>query len=360
MNSYSDLKAAWHIDKLATLRRGGQIVPSQVQLIISDLCNHDCGFCSYRISNGFSAEQFADDAGNRNPNRMIPVEKVEEILTDCAILDVRAVQFTGGGEPTVHPHHMRIFRYAHHLGLETALVTNGGLLRDGWRDVFPRMTWLRVSVDAADADQYAAIRRVGKSAYHVTLNNMQAIAGQLRDSKSPCLFGAGYVVTRDNFRGLADGIRRIRDTGVAYVRLSAMFSKDFVEYYRAVDPLIRDEIARSKQLETPTFKVLDLYSNRIEDLRQASPDYKFCGYQQFNTYIGGNLKVYRCCNTAYTLHGEVGDLREQSFIEWFTSQPKKSAYACFDARSCAVCQFNGKNWAINYLLDPSPEHIHFV
>src|SRR6185436_2555124 len=43
--AYSDLKAAWHLDKIAALRSGKQIVPAQVQLILSDLCNQDCHFC---------------------------------------------------------------------------------------------------------------------------------------------------------------------------------------------------------------------------------------------------------------------------------------------------------------------------
>ena len=44
-NEYSTLKAAYHIEKISRLRDGLQIVPSHVQLIISDLCNQNCHFC---------------------------------------------------------------------------------------------------------------------------------------------------------------------------------------------------------------------------------------------------------------------------------------------------------------------------
>ena len=41
-SAYSDLKAAWHLDKIEAMRKGHQVVPAQVQLILSDLCNQDC------------------------------------------------------------------------------------------------------------------------------------------------------------------------------------------------------------------------------------------------------------------------------------------------------------------------------
>ena len=84
--------------------------PAQVQLILSDLCNHDCSFCAYRLSGYTSNMNFADVDGNKNPRRMIPTEKALEIVKDCSTLGVQGLQFTGGGEPTVHPDHLHLAR----------------------------------------------------------------------------------------------------------------------------------------------------------------------------------------------------------------------------------------------------------
>jgi len=358
--AYSDLKAAYHLQDIADMREGKQIVPRQVQLILSDLCNQDCVFCSYRMSNGLSSEQFPDAEGNRNPKRMIPTEKAQEILFDCANLGVKAIQFTGGGEPTVHPDHMNLFETCLDLSMEAALVTNGVLLRPGWEAILPNFAWIRVSIDAASAEQYAAIRRVPASMYGKALANLARLAGEIARVGSPCLLGAGYVITRDNYQSLSEGVAHIKETGASYVRLSAMFSTDGEKVYDDIDDAVRDEVARASELESPSFKVVDLYRDRISDLRQHAPDYDFCGYQQFNCYIGGNLKVYRCCNTAYTLHGEVGDLRNQRFKDWFHSEQKKRAYGEFCARSCDFCQFSKVNRNINYLVGDPPLHSNFV
>jgi MoaA/NifB/PqqE/SkfB family radical SAM enzyme len=358
--AYSDLKAAWHTDKIATLRRGDQIVPAQVQLILSDLCNQDCHFCAYRMSGGFSTEQFADEQGNKNPRRRIQTSKALEILGDCAVLGVKAIQFTGGGEPTVHPDHLDLFKYAQEMGMETSLVTNGIILRPGWESVYPQMSWIRVSVDAGSAEEYARVRRTSAASYDKVLENIEQIAHEIASSGSTCLLGVGYVITRENWQDLYEGVARLKETGAHNVRLSAMFSKEGSAYYDGIHESIRREVARCKELESSAFQVIDLFGDRIADLEQHAPDYDFCGYQQFNCYIGGNLKVYRCCTTAYTLHGEVGDLKDQRFADWFYSQSKKDKYKDFCARSCDVCQFNSKNRTIEYLVGETPLHVNFV
>lgn len=356
--AYSDLKSAWHLDKIAALRRGEQVAPSQLQLILSDLCNQDCHFCAYRMSSGFSSEQFGE-AGNRNPNRKIPTAKALEILQDAKTIGVKAIQFTGGGEPTVHPDHLHIFEQAQLIGLETSLVTNGVLLRPGWQGSIPSMKWVRVSIDASSPDEYAAVRRVKPDFYHKALSNLAEIARAIQMSGSDCTLGAGYVVTQENHSDLVAGVSRIRDAGAHNVRLSAMFSTQGAAYYRDL-PAIRERIERVKELQTDSFRVVDLFGDRITDLVQHAPDYEFCGYQQFNMYVGGNLKVYRCCTTAYTAHGEVGDLSNQRLSSWFYSSQKARNYNNFDARSCLTCQFNSKNRVINYLRDGEPLHVNFV
>ena len=99
--------------------------------------------------------------------------------------------------------------------------------------------------------------------------------------------------------------------------------------------------------------VVNLFERRIQDLVDGSPKEKFCGYQYFTTYIGGDLNVYRCCNTAYTKAGLLGSLKDLRFRDMtFDYEP-------FDARKCRFCQFGGQNKAIAALVD-EPTHAEFV
>lgn len=344
---FSSLKAAWHIDKIRDLRDGKDVVPSHVQIIISDLCNQNCHFCAYRMDSGFSTSQFADEEGNRNPNRRISYEKCIEIIGDCADLGVEAIEFTGGGEPTVHPKWKEIIGYAQERGMQTGLVTNG--IRLEACDAVRKLTWLRISLDAACAETYEHVRE--SKSWNKAMNALN-IAGQLE--KPYC--GVGFVVTRENYLELAACAELVRGFGIPYIRISAMFSHDGDAYYEGLVQEISRQRAKAKALETDRFKIVDFFDDRVGDLASGAPDYSFCGYQQFVLYIGGNQKVYTCCTNAYTPHGEIGDLSAQSFKSWLSSHRRFD----YDARKCHHCQFNDKNRVINYFLEKKPAHVGFV
>jgi MoaA/NifB/PqqE/SkfB family radical SAM enzyme len=346
MNEFSSLKAAWHVERIMDLRAGKDIVPTHVQLILSDLCNQDCHFCSYRMEGGFSTADFPDADGNKNPNRMIPTLKAKEILDDCAALGVGAIEFTGGGEPTVHPDCWEIIEYAQKLGMETGLVTNGVRLKA--TQALSNLTWLRISLDAGQQATYERIRR--STTWNKVMANLK-LAGSL---DGPYV-GVGFVVTRENYKELAEACGIAKAFGIPYVRVSAMFSDRGALYYVGIEHEIEAQRAICKAMQTDKFKVVDFFGDRVADLKQQAPDYSFCGEQQFVLYIGGNLRVYTCCTNSYTKHGEIGDLTNQRFATWLKGHRRYD----FDARGCHHCQFHRTNKTIAYMLS-KPAHVAFV
>lgn len=354
-SAYTDLKPAWHLDKIKSLRETGQCLPGQVQLVISDLCNHDCPWCAYR-SEGYSSNQhFNGPEGERNPNRRIPTGKCFEIIDDIASMGIRAIQFTGGGEPTVHKDHIAIFSRALTNGLKCALVTNGNVLAEGWGSVYPHFDWIRVSLDAGTPETYASVRRTS------TKNFDLAIANVTRLATSGSHVGVSFVVLKENRDEIKKAAELAKASGASSIRFAALFSTEMASYYEGWGESSHSAIAESKALlEDNDFSVIDMLGQRQSDLEQGRPEASFCGYQHLNVYIGGDQKVYRCCNTAYNDLGLVGDLSDQTFSEFWASDAKDAAYRDFDARSCEHCAFNGKNRLIRYLVDKSPTHVDFV
>jgi MoaA/NifB/PqqE/SkfB family radical SAM enzyme len=352
MNSYSTMKAAWHLDRVEDLRKGSNTIPVSLQLILSDYCNHDCHFCAYRASAGFSTERFADAEGNKNPNRMMDADKAKEILKDASDAGVKSVIFTGGGEPTVHPKHLELFEYAWDLGLDCALNTNGVTFRKDWERILPVFSYVRFSIDAGTADEYMRIRSCPKSHYERALGNMKMLREEVDKSGTACVVGAGYVVTPENYVNLHEGVLRIRDSGAHYVRLAAMQSTEDKSAYGRSWDVARDEARTCAELTTPEFTVYDL----MDGVMGERPDYEFCGFQHFVTYIGANLEIYRCCYTAYTNLGLVGSLENQTLAEYLGTNRLDG----FDARDCRVCPLNTKNKVINAAIEPDPIHVNFV
>lgn len=360
--AYSELKGAWHLDRIEAMRSGRSVIPVEIQLILSDLCNHDCFFCAYRASDGLSSEQFgekrSDGTINHNPSRMILAAKASEIIRDAASLGVKSIVFTGGGEPTVHPDHMMLFEEALDLGLSCSLNTNGDVLRPGWNEVWPRMEYVRFSVDAGTDAEYSEIRKVPSGRYEKVLRHLANLVNSCEVKESSCVVGAGYVVTPENWKNLDEGVRRIKDTGAKYVRMASMQTlRGQAAYPDDTWALAKSSVAEvSARHSSDEFAVVDLFDSAMGK-RMTDPR---CGFQELVAYIGANLKVYRCCYTAYTSLGEVADLAEKSLREWVTGQEKDAIYRGFDARSCLTCPLEGKNRVINYLTEPSPLHVNFI
>lgn len=341
---YAQDKAVYWLDRLAILRRGVVPAPVHVQLILSDLCDQDCAFCAYRMSSGLSTELFPQGK-RKNPNRMIPAGKAREIINDCAAIGVQAIQFTGGGEPTMHPEHLELFGLAQSHGMSTSLVTNGARM-DATHPALAAMKWVRVSVDAGDAQTYAKVRRVSEKHWPKVWSNIAALSERCAGTVS-----IGFVMTEDNFRGLPQAAALAKDAGVSNVRVGAVFSSEGSSYYRSAEE-IRRVIDDTKAVHGDF--IVDLFGRRIGDLDAGSPDEAFCGYQYLTTYIGGDLGVYRCCNTAYTRIGKVASLENRRFADLFGG-----AIEPFDARQCRHCQFLGQNRVIA-ATQARPVHAEFV
>jgi len=361
---YSELKPTWWLAREGELPEG----PKQVQFILSDLCNQSCSFCAYRMDGYTSNELFmgaSDPAkyGHNNPVRMVPTERALQLLDEFKSAGALGVQFTGGGEPTVHKHHEDIFEKTLHLGMRASLVSNGLKWSKRLRtEILPNFSWVRVSIDAGNRETYALIRKTNPMNWDHVWRNVEELAASIKKNKSQCVLGLGFVVTPYNWEEIPDFVRKAARSGADNVRLSAMFSGDgekpFEDIYDKITVVIHDT---QKSYSRENFSIHDNFGSRLSDLEQHSPDYEFCGYQHYTTYVGGDLQVYRCCVYSYNKRGlvEGGDLSKNRFDDFWASEGRTKDMVEFDARGCQRCQFNEKNRAINYLLQIDPPHKEF-
>ncbi len=365
-NPYSPLKVFHHRERIDQLREGDQPAPAQVQLIISDLCNQSCHFCAYRMEGYSSNQLFTVDAelasfGSNNPKRQLEYAKIVEILDDCEEMGVGAIQLTGGGEPTVHPNHLQVFKDVLSRDMELALVTNGILMGEAAQEILVNAAWVRVSIDAGTPASYASIRSVNPKMWAKAWSNIASLASKRNQARTDMILGVGYVMTKDNWRDVLLGVGLAKKAGADNIRISAVFQPDdehyFAEFYETAADLCKQAV---RMYQDKSFKVFNNFGDRVADLVQHSPDYEFCGYQHFTTYIGGDLNVYRCCVLAYNERGIIGNLKFQTFAELWASQSKEDDFDNFDARGCDRCPFNEKNRTILYAIESSPMHANFV
>ena len=352
-NAYSHLKAFRHPDVLESIITKKPARLPHVELVLADVCQQHCSFCAYRLK-GYAANQLFDE------KRMMRSKKALEIIQDCAEIGVKAIQFTGGGEPTLHPDFPKLFEKTIELGMKAALVTNGVRLGTMLTAVVDA-EWVRISLDAANTDTYCKIRKVRADHFAAAKDSIFALRG-LRDAlESKCQIGVGFVVTPDNWREIFDAAELAKSLGADNFRISAQFSNEDEKLFAGFHKEAAGLAAEAEKLSDAGFTVYNRFSDRLDDLRAKAPEDRLCGYQFFTTYIGADLNIYRCCGYAYNERGLVGSIKDQRFKEFWMSQERFENQINFDGRGCDRCQFRRQNSAIAYAVDPEPQqHEEFV
>ncbi len=134
---YSYLKVFRHFDKLESIREKKVTPPLYIRIKPINICNHHCYYCSYEDANlGLRSTFKETDKLSR--------EMMMGIIRDLADMKVRAVTFSGGGEPLLYAHIVEAMNLLLEHGINLSIITNGQLL---WRDraeVLRDAKWVRV------------------------------------------------------------------------------------------------------------------------------------------------------------------------------------------------------------------------
>jgi MoaA/NifB/PqqE/SkfB family radical SAM enzyme len=356
MHLYTPLKIFHYQDKLDSLPRDVPAIkaPLHIRLKPTNACNHACRYCAYRSD----ALQLGKDMRQSD---MIPKDKMFELVEDFANLGVKAVTFSGGGEPFCYPYLAETARRLADHGIAIASLTNGGRLAGEAAEIFAHKgVWVRVSMDGWDGPSYARYRGVGEDEFGRVLANMERFKAQ----GGPCFLGVSYIVDRENASHVYDMVRRLRDVGVDSVKIApcvvANEGAANNDYHRPVYDEVKRQAARAvAELGSgPDFEVFDSYHLLDE---KFAKDYTWCPYLQVLTVIGADQNVYSCQDKAYNLEsGCLGSIAGRSFADFWLSD-KDKFFTINPARDCNHhCVANAKNRLVLDYLSASPRHLPFV
>ena len=79
------------------------LAPIHVRIKPTNICGHNCCYCAYRADN----LQLGRDMVERN---FIPEKKMMEIVDDIVSMKVKAVTFSGGGDPFCYPYLLKTIK----------------------------------------------------------------------------------------------------------------------------------------------------------------------------------------------------------------------------------------------------------
>ncbi|MFZ5644535.1 MAG: radical SAM protein [Bacillota bacterium] len=350
---YSSLKLFAHAEKLAAIKRGERTAPLYIRIKPTNSCNHNCNYCHY------AGGKYLDLEGAEARNQ-IPWEKMKEIIDDIGEMEVKAITFSGGGEPLVYPNILEAMNRLLEKGIQISIITNGHRLKGDIAEVLTRAKWVRISFDAANAETYSKIRGIPLDSFDAVCNNIGEFAKIKPDN---CELGINFVINHENSEQVYEAGRMLHDLGVNHVKFAARITTDVNSYHEPFKQKVIEQIRRVEdEFTRPGFSVINKYEEDFHLSSVFHRPYSFCLIKEIVTVIAADSKVYYCHDKAYLQNGIVGDLNNQSFKEIWYSAETQDRFKCFDAeKECRHhCVYDDRNILLNTFLSLSEDHINFI
>lgn len=327
--------------------------PLHIRIKPTNVCAHNCWYCAYRADN----IQLGKDMVARD---FIPKDKMMEIIDDLIEMDVKAVTFSGGGDPFYYPFLLNSVKRLSQMDIKFASLTNGSKLQGELASVFAHSgTWLRISVDGWDEESYSQYRGVPKGEFTKVMKNMEDFV----KINGKCLLGIVVIVDNKNSHHIYDLVKSLRDIGINSVKVAPCIvsnvGRENNEYHAPIFKLVKDQIQKAiEEFTVEGFEIFDSYHEQLETFKK---DYKWCPYIQINPVIGADLNVYSCHDKAYNLEeGLLGSIKDRRFKDfWFLD--KNNFFKINPSKLCNHhCVVNEKNRLILDYLNADEEHLGFV
>lgn len=343
MSYIQPAKVFGHLDKLAGWQRGDTPAPVTVEIDLSNVCSLGCQACHFAHTHvaGPWATKATKPAGYAETGRFADPAVLIPALADMPVAGVRAVVWTGGGEPTLHPEFDALNEWASVCGLEQGMYTLGGHLTErlaaGVRD---RFTWVVVSLDCIDADTYAAEKRVPASRFDDACRGIRRLTG------GSVVVGVSFLLHRDNWTRAAGMLALARSLGATYAtfRPTIETAPGDLATIAGERAWVTDALPTLWALHAEPDVEID--PDRFVEYRDWSGrEYAVCHGIKLVTQITPDGLVWVCPNRRGIEGSSIGDLSRESFSDIWARHPRQWT----DFRQCrAMCRLH----LVNRQLDP--------
>ncbi len=349
---YSSLKIFHHVDRIKGLLEGKRVAPIYIRIKPTNVCNQNCYYCVY-------ANNLVFEGRNVDRRESIEWSCLEQVLYQSAEMGVKAITFSGGGEPLCYHSIDKALELVQGMGIDYSMITNGQALEGKNIELLKNAKWVRISFDSSNAKTYERVR--GVNTYNNVVRNIEQFA---KRKSGYCTLGINCVITKQNFMEIYDICKLAKELGVGNIKLSPIVvKKNEGDYHDEISSFVVEQIEKAKsELECTTFSIVDKYTDDIGITNRFIKNYERCLIQEFFTVIAADSKVYRCHQRAYLDSGLIGDLTEKPFKEiWYSDKTIRLAREYNACQECQFrCAFDERNILLNDFLNIDKDHVNFI
>ena len=344
-NIYSQYKLLNHLDRLNNWKKGRIVFPILVDFNLTNRCNNKCPLCT----------------SQKKDNTTITLQDAKNIILQLAEIDVKAIGYGGGGEPTCHPKLEEIMRFTKKNCVEVALCTNGYRLSEGVMDaVIDCCSWARISLDADGPEVYLKTHGMPEVAFNKVVENMSKLVEKKKKTKSGVVLGISYLLGSETISGVYNAAKLCKEIGFDHIRFRPFFIWENNKEIKLDKEFTYRELRKCEGLKDNKFSI-SYPKDRLEAIvGERKRTYNTCHVHHFNTTITPDMKIYPCCMLENNAKYPLGDLKEKSFKEIWESEERKEAYRRINLQDCPnPCMLEKHNELLDAIVRDLP-HSNFL
>jgi MoaA/NifB/PqqE/SkfB family radical SAM enzyme len=288
--------------------------PRTATVMITGRCNYRCNYC------WFKNEMFSED---------LPAATWESVIDELEKIGIGRIAFTGG-EPLLYEPLDRLISYATHMGIRTAIVSNGSLATPEKIKslVNAGLGSFIISLDTVDQDLYRSITGTTDSTYQKAANAVLYLK-----RNSPCWTGMICVLSPQvipGLRGLLEFCKKqeIMIQFQPFLQTSNMQGLSVIEAEYAVKT-IKEAFAAG----APVANSIAFLESMIEFAETRKiPRMVHCSLPFYEMYFNPDATVKACC-----ISDVVGDVKNSpAKVIWESKEYQLWRQKAFE-KACSNC-----------------------
>lgn len=327
---YDPLRIVRFADHVPALKSGEIGQPTMLLWYPSLTCSEHCSWCFY--------------LPEHEPAAFMPVDTAQTMFQDAKLLGVQGVELCGGGEPLQHPQIMELLEDGLMMGLKFGVLTHGAVKNPRLMSLIARrFSYIRCSVDYADADLYAQTRGTSPKMYDLVVSNIQQMLTERQDSGIQINIKA--TVHRQTPEQVADFIRLGIDLGVDSIQ------------FKKCDYTVADGLDAEPDRAMAIEQVLREYQNVAQEVKAQGGAYPRilwnfgalklthrCWITPIHVFVSTNGDVKACCySQGREEQHTFGNIYQTRLRDLWGSEAHRRVLAMTDPAHCNnfSCRFIG-------------------
>lgn len=343
-------KLIYHPDVVARWLKGENIYPIELEVGLTNACNHRCIFCAVDYT-GYKPDKIESQ---------LLIDNLEKLSSK----GLKSIIYAGEGEPLLHREAPDIINRTKSLGVDAAMSTNGVLLTpEVSRECLGSLTWVRFSMAGITDEIYDKIQRGKHGDLSKVLFHIEEAVKVKREQKLHTTLGVQLLLLPDNKDEIVQMGKELRKIGVDYFTIKPFSqhpqSKQIlqVDYQEMLE--LENEIGG---LQTDNFKIY-FRAHSMQKLK-CKRGYNHCWALPFMVYIDAKGNLWPCIAFMGRDELKYGNLYEASFCEIWEGAHRKEVVDYFMQmdleKNCReLCRLDEMNKYLHNLKNPG-EHVNFI